>query len=160
MPRTALHRCLLGNARVLCIAMLCIVDLHEGSATGRPSCVATPLSRAEAESLVLAIPAALAAKESGGQVSAEQWFPGEDCRIEEFYFFMLLSTVGTPNTPLNNGMLGYFGVHKVTGKVVELNSSEPSVRGDKLLKVQLRLMTKHCITPSVVNRFPNISIER
>ncbi len=109
---------------------------------------------------MLAIPAALAAKESGGQVSAEQWFPGEDCRIEEFYFFMLLSTVGTPNTPLNNGMLGYFGVHKVTGKVVELNSSEPSVRGDKLLKVQLRLMTKHCITPSVVNRFPNISIER
>jgi hypothetical protein len=110
------------------------------------SCVATPLSRKEAERLVLSVPDALVAKKLGGKLSAMAYKPPHSNDV--FYYFTLLSTVSTPTTPLNNGMLGYFSVNKISGRVV--NVADEDAAGKELEKLQAKLRAKHCIGQDVV----------
>lgn len=123
----------------LCAALL--LGFIESASAGGPSCVATPLSRKEAERLVLSVPDALVAKKMGGKLSAMEYKPPQSNDV--FYYFTLLSTVSTPTTPLNNGMLGYFSVNKLTGRVV--NVADEDTVSKELEKLQAKLRAKHCI---------------
>jgi len=106
------------------------------------------------------IPQAVAAKRIGGKLSIVDWSPGSGYRTETFYFYELLSTKSTETTPLDNGVLGYFGVNKRTGQVVESNSEKPSVDGSELRKLQVRLRQKHCVGQDVVTLEANLTLER
>jgi hypothetical protein len=122
------------------------VGLVEATSGGESSCVATPLARREAERLVLSVPEALVAKKMGGKLSATEYKPPHS--NDDFYYFTLLSTVSTPTTPLDNGMLGYFSVNKLTGRVV--NVADEDAVGKELEKLQAKLRTKHCIGRALV----------
>ena len=129
---------------LLCAALLFVAI--EPPARCESPCVATPLSRKEAERLVLSIPDALAAKKMGGKLSAMESQPPHS--NDSFYYFTLLSTISAPTTPLNNGMLGYFSVNKVTGRVV--NVADEDTVGKELEKLQAKLRAKHCIGRGLV----------
>ena len=116
------------------------------ASAGTSSCVATPLSRKEAERLVLSVPDAFVSKKMGGKLSAIEYKPPHS--NDAFYYFTLLSTVSTPTTPLNNGMLGYFSVNKLTGRVVNV-AGEDAV-GKELEGIQAKLRAKHCIGQDLV----------
>src|SRR5471032_73275 len=106
-------------------------------------CTATPISQLEAQHLVTLIPQAVTAAQLGGKVEAMQWNPayGKDL----FFYFMLLSTVSPPNTPLDNGMLGYYAVNKLSGRVVEAVVGTETMRGQELESLQANVRAKHCI---------------
>lgn len=123
-------------------------------------CSATRLSTKEAESLLRVTPGALEAKRLDGKLSIVLWSPGASYRTDEFYFYQLLSSKSLPTTPLDNGMIGYFGVNKVTGQVVEMNSDKPSVEGTELSRVQQAVRAKHCIGSDLVARHQDVSLER
>jgi len=106
------------------------------------------------------IPQGLAAKHVGGKLSIVVWSPGANYRLDEFYFYEVLSTKSTTTNSLGNGVIGYFGVNKTTGQVVELNSTEPSVKGAELEKMQSRLRAKRCVSPDLVLKHQNIPLER
>ncbi len=57
-------------------------------------------------------------------------------------------------------MIGYFGVNKSTGEVVELNSGMPHVEGAELRQAQLKLRSRHCIKQELVLRNSDVPIER
>lgn len=124
------------------------------------SCSPTMVSSTEAKVLLNAIPQALAAKHIGGKVSIIDWSPGNSYRTESFYFYEVLSTKGTETTPLDNGVLGYFGVNKATGQVVELNSEEPSVNGSELTRLQEQFRQKHCVGQDMITKNTNLALER
>ena len=112
-----------SSSRIAVIAtlVLALIGVPTAADCQKP-CPATPLSKKEAVDLLRFIPAAQAAQQIGGSISAVDWSPGYTFRDDVYYFFMLLSTKSPPGSPLDNGMLGYFGVNKMTGQVVELNS--------------------------------------
>jgi hypothetical protein len=125
---------------LLCAALLFVVI--EQVARCEPPCTVTPLSRLEAERLVMAVPEAVTAEKMGGKLSVVAWKPAHP--NASFYYFMLLSTVSSPTTPLNNGMLGYFSVDRETGRVINV-AGEKTV-GKELERLQARLRVKHCIS--------------
>jgi hypothetical protein len=148
-------------SRVLVMALLLCIGLAVPyRAECQSSCSPTPLSSSEAKELLNAIPQALAAKHISGKISIIDWSPGESYRTESFYFYEVLSTKSTETTPLNNGVLGYFGVNRTTGQVVELNSAEPSANGSKLTKLQERLRKKHCVSQDLITKNANLPLER
>ena len=126
---------------LLCAALLFVAI--EPSARCEPACAATPLTQQEAERLVMAVPEAVTAEKIGGKLSVVTWKPAHP--NTSFYYFMLLSTVSTPTTPLDNGMLGYFSINKETGRVVN-DAGEVTV-GKELERLQAKLRAKHCIKP-------------
>jgi len=123
-------------------------------------CRPTALSQREGQQLLEAIPQALAAQHAGGKLSVVEWNPGSGYRAEVFYLYMLLSTKSLPTTPLDNGVLGYFGVNKTTGEVVELNSGKPSVQGTTLMKLQKKIRASHCIDRQLVIANQDIPLEK
>jgi hypothetical protein len=128
--------------------------------SAQTSCVPTPLSPNEAKVLLKNIPEALSAKHIGGKLSVIDWSPGSSYRTESFYLYELLSTKSTETTPLDNGVLGYFGVNKRTGQVVELNSDKPSVEGAELKRLQVRFRKEHCIGADLVAKEANLTLEK
>jgi hypothetical protein len=123
-------------------------------------CGPSALSRKEAQSLLEVIPGALAAEHSGGKLSAVDWSPGSGYRLDAFYFYELLSTKSLKTTPLENGVIGYFGVNKTTGQIVELNSARSSVQGAALTRMQNKIRLKHCISPELVRSNRDIPLEK
>jgi len=124
-------------------------------------CSAVPFSPDEARSLLRAIPDALAAKHIGGKLSTVEWRPpGSGYRVENFFLFELLSTKSLPTTPLNNGVLGYYGVNKTTGDVVELNSDKNPIQGHALKLMQDKLRALHCVSSDLVLKNRVIPLER
>lgn len=124
------------------------------------TCSPSVLSRHEAQGLLRVIPEALAASKVGGKLSVVDWSPGPHYRLDEFYFYELLSTKSPPTTPLGNGVIGYFGVNKFTGQVVELNSPDPAVQGTNLERMQTRLRAQHCIGRDFVRKYQDIPLEK
>jgi hypothetical protein len=61
---------------------------------------------------------------------------------------------------LDNGVLGYFGVNKRSGQVVELNAEKPAVEGTALRKLQVRLRKEHCISVDLVAKDANLTLEK
>jgi hypothetical protein len=125
---------------------------------GQTSCSPTLLSPNEARTLLKAISEAVSAKRIGGKLQIVDWSPGSSYRTESFYFYELLSTKSTETTPLENGVLGYFGVNKTTGQVVELNSDNPSVEGTELKGLQVRFRKEHCIGKELVAENANLTL--
>jgi hypothetical protein len=124
---------------LLCaVLLLAFIELSQAA---EPRCEATPLSHREAELLVLSVPDAFVARKMGGRVFAVEYQPPHPKHA--FYYFMLLSTVSTLTTPLDNGMLGYFSVDKMTGRVV--NVAGENTVGKDLAKLQGRLRARHCV---------------
>jgi hypothetical protein len=142
------------------ILLLCLALLIPQIAKCQPSCSPSLLSSNEAKTLLNAIPQALAARHIGGKISVVDWFPGASYRTENFYFYEVLSTKSTETTPLDNGVLGYFGVNKATGQVVELNSEKPSVEAPELKRLQRRYRQAHCVGPDLIDKNTNLTIER
>ncbi len=128
-------------------------------ASGQP-CTNSPFTRDEARDLVKAVPDAIASKKMGGELSAVDWTPPTGYNKEKFYLFELLTTKSLPTTPLGNGVVGYFGVNKATGQVVELNSDKPAVLGPELKRLQQKLRTKHCVSRSLVKRNSKMPLEQ
>ncbi len=106
--------------------------------------------------MVELIPAARYARKTGGTISALDWRPGYDYRDDIYYFFVVFTYPPT-GTPLDNGLLGYFGVNKVTGEVVDLN--EELVHDPALNEMQKKLRTKHCVSPEEVTKNQTIPLE-
>lgn len=144
---------------LLLTGLALLARLPASCAGSGKTCTPSEISGTEAEKVLGSIPAALAAKYSGGTLSFVKWDPGSDFRSGQFYFFQLLSS-STSDTPLDNGMIGYFGVNKRTGEVVELNSDKPHVDGTELQRVQKALRIKHCITEKLVRANADLSLER
>jgi hypothetical protein len=146
---------------VLLISLLTFcVSTPSHVASGQVSCTPSSISSSEAKRLLKLVPEALAARRIGGQLSVVDWSPGNSYRTENFYFYELLSTKSTDTTPLDNGMLGYFGVNKQTGQVVELNSEKTAVEGTDLRRLQIRFRKEHCISEDLVAKDANLTIER
>lgn len=129
------------------------------SASGQ-NCRSSLLTPDEARDVVKAVPDAIASKKIGGELSVIDWAPGNSYNTEKFYFFELLTTNSLPTTPLGNGVLGYFGVSKVTGQVVELNSQSQEVQGAELRRLQQKLRTKHCVTKELTRRNLDLPLEK
>ena len=152
--------CNLLNTRVflfLTIAALLPV-LAVAQSSVRP-CLSTPITKHEAQDLVKAIPDAIASTKIGGDLSVVDWKPPKGYNAGKFYLFELLTTKSLPTTPLGNGVLGYFGVNKATGQVVELNSDKPAVEGPELRKLQDKLRVRHCISKDLVRRNLHVPLE-
>jgi hypothetical protein len=123
------------------------------SSVASASCSPTPLSQAEGHDLVMGIPAAIAARASGGHVSAVPSGP----KRRLFYTFMLLTDGKQPPTLLDNGLLGYFAVNRITGRVVEATAGEETMRGETLDRLQSRLRSEHCINDALVKKYEAVS---
>jgi len=124
------------------------------------SCAARLLTKQDAQVLLGVIPQALAAKRIGGKVSIVDWSPGADFRSDMYYFYEVLSSRSTDTIPLGNGVIGYFGVNKFNGQVVELNSDRAAVKGEELKRLQSRLRAKYCISRARELKFGNVPLER
>lgn len=149
-----------GRRLAILIAALALLTSMPVSCVGlEKACTPSQISQPEAEKVLGSTPAALAARQSGGTLTFVGWDPGSDFRSERFYFFQLLSS-STSGSPLDNGMLGYFGVNKATAEVVELNSDKPHVEGAELQRVQKTLRTKHCVTEELVRANADLSLEK
>jgi hypothetical protein len=142
------------------LVLCCVVLGLPCDARSQQSCTATPLSQRDAQLLLRAIPDALGARAIGGKISLVEWAPRTRYRTESFFFYEILSTKSTETTPLDNGVLGYFGVNKLTGEVVQLSSQEPSVQGKELGALQRRLRRNHCIGNDLVLRNRDLPLER
>lgn len=138
----------------------CVLNPFVMSANSQAQCSATRLSTKEAEGLLRVIPEALEAEHLGGRVPVVMWSPGVSYRTDEFYFYQLVSTKSLATTPLDNGMIGYFGVSKITGQVVELNSDQRSVEGTELSRAQRTIRAKHCVSRDLVAQHQDVSLER
>ena len=147
------------NLALLMTGLALLTCLPASCAGLEKACTPSDISRTEAEKVLGSIPAALEAKHSGGTLSFVRWDPGSDFRSGRFYFFQLLSST-TSETPLDNGMIGYFGVNKKTGEVVELNSAKPHVDGTELQRLQKALRAKHCVTEQLVRANADLSLEK
>jgi hypothetical protein len=123
-------------------------------------CSLSAFSQKEARSLLEVIPDALAARHLGGKLSVVDWDAGSNYRTDFFYLYEVLSTKSPPLTPLDNGVLGYFGVNKSTGEVVELNSASNPVQGMTLSKMQESLRAKHCVPHQLIVRNQDIPLEK
>ena len=110
-------------------------------------CSATVLSPKEAQELVMAIPLAEIAKNAGGKVLTTDWDPGPSYRKDIFYFYFVGTTgKGRQTTLLDNGVIGYFAVNRITGRVVEgLPPKFETIEGKVLAEMQARIRAKHCI---------------
>lgn len=148
-----------GRKLSLLITGLALLAGAASCAGSEKACTPSELSRSEAEKVLSSIPAALTAKHAGGTLSYVRWDPGRDFRSGQFYFFQLLSS-STSDSPLDNGMIGYFGVNKATAEVVELNSDKPHVQGTELQRVQKALRTKHCVTQELVRANADLALEK
>jgi len=113
-------------------------------------CTATPISQLEAQHLVTLIPQAVIAAGLGGKVEAKQYDPSDG--KDMFFYFMLLSSVSPPNTPLDNGMLGYYAVNKLSGQVIEAVVGAETMRGQELERFQAKVRAKHCIGQTLVSK--------
>jgi len=112
-------------------------------ARAQASCTASPLSSAEAEQLLDAIPSAVAAAQRGAKLVARDWNPGDSYRRDLFYFAAFYAT-GLSDA--DGGLLGYFAVNKLTGVVFDLSVPPgESVTGAELAGLQTTLRWKHCI---------------
>lgn len=152
--------CSISRRVAMILLLLCIGLAVPYRAECQSFCSSSPLSLVEAKTLLSAIPQALAAKHIGGKISIVDWAPGTNYRTESFYFYEVLSSKSTETTPLDNGVLGYFGVNKATGQVVELNSEKPSVEGSELKKLQVRYREKHCVNEDLIIKNANLALER
>ena len=126
-------------------AALCVTS------TAHASCRASPLSKAESAAVLKFIPVATDASRNGGSLSVVPWKPQGGFRTDTFYLFRLLSSAGD-NTPLGNGVLGYYGVNKWTGDVLELNSTSPFVVGGTLKRYQSKVIRNHCLARYIPSR--------
>jgi hypothetical protein len=150
----------MGVTGLSVITILCGILFAADNAQQRPkSCGPTPILRDEAEKLLGVVPEVLAAKHEGGKLTFVNWEPGPDYRVRTFYFFQVLSTA-TSTTVLDNGMIGYFGVNRVTGEVVELNSDKPHVDGIDLKRLQTALRVKHCVNDKLVRANADVPLEK
>ena len=122
-------------------------------------CRTTRLTDRDARQILSTIPQALTTKRLGGRLSFVEWRPQRGYRTDLFFLFQLLTTA-TSITALNNGLIGYFGVNKITGEVVELSSAEPNVRGQKLRRTQAEVRARHCIPEKLVRRNSAIPLEK
>ena len=145
---------------IFAIALFMCFFLPFHPALGQTACSPSALAPEEARNLLKMIPDALAATKTGGKLSLVDWSPGPHYRLDEFYFYELLTTKSLPTTPLDNGVIGYFGVNKFTGQVVELNSPDPEVKGTGLEKMQTSLRTRHCVGRDLVRKYQDIPLEK
>src|SRR5438270_4062052 len=146
----SIRRSMMGVTALLFVTVVCGILFAAGDAQQRPkSCSPTHISRDEAEKLLAVVPEALAAKHAGGKLTFVNWEAGSDYNVNAFYLFQVLSTA-TSTTVLDSGIIGYFGVNKLTGEVVELNSDKPLVDGTDLKRMQVSLRAKHCINEQLV----------
>jgi hypothetical protein len=119
------------------------------STVATAACSASQLSQVDAVDLVFSIPEVLQAKEMGGRVTPVVLHPGNG--EDTFFYFMLVSTVNTPAVALDNGLLGYFAVNKVSGRVIR-TVDEVEVISDALKQKQIEVRHKHCVTQKVVEQ--------
>lgn len=147
------------SARRLLVLIFCGCLFGGGAQPREKACSPSRIARHEAERLLAVVPKALNAEHAGGRVALVRWDPGPSYRADMYYFYQLLSTA-TPTTSLDNGMIGYFGVNKSTGEVVELNSATPHVEGTALKQAQLKLRSRHCIDQELVGRNSDLPLER
>jgi len=143
----------------ICVAAIFMLLLVVPEAFPQTGCSPAPLSQDDARNLVRLIPDALAAQRIGGKLTVIDWKPGHDYREDVFFFFELLSTKSLPTTPLDNGVLGYFGVNRTTGEVVQLDS-DTWIKGATLKRLQDKLRASHCISADLVRKNRCLSLER
>lgn len=106
------------------------------------TCVPRAFSRVEAEGILRTIPQVLVLRPSADDPSLVEWSPGATYRTEDFFFFEVLASRRRA-TVLDNGVIGYFGVNKSTGEVLELNSPRRFVWGPALERLQNKLRAEH-----------------
>ena len=131
------------------------LTLQAGGAAAAP-CTATALSKAEARMLMLKIPEAILIRGTGGTVEPTDSDAKGTYPHSIFYNFML-QTSNTQGTLLDNGLIGYYAVNRISGGVVNLMLDPGEVLGPELTKAQLLLRKKHCIDPHMVDANRNLS---
>ena len=108
-------------------------------------CAPTLLSEAEAKQLVMLVPVAQSISQSGGTLIAEPC-----CKPSEPFYTFMVTTDLVKATLLENGLVGYFSVNKITGQVFDVADVE-SV-GPQLRVLQQRLRAKHCVSEAVLDQ--------
>jgi hypothetical protein len=93
----------------------------------------------------------------GATVSVEPWNPGGNARRDIFWFFELSQYPGS-NTPTGSGLIGYFGVNRWNGDVIDANSDivqDPALAPNQTIAIQ-----SHCLGQFVSTRHVDIAGER
>lgn len=140
--------------RLILLLALVIPLIVVPNAQSKTSCTATPFSREEAKYLLTFIPQAVIARRAGSKIEAVNWNPGPSYRKDLFFFYLLLASgSGMHTTMLDNGVIGYFAVNKVTGRVVGGPSGDQTIEGEALMRVQTKLRTEHCINQNLVDKY-------
>lgn len=110
-------------------------------------CKPYQMSETEASDLLLSLDVIAEARERGGTPGPISYIPGNNShpRTDRFYFFVIYAGGGA-----DNGLLGYYAVDKVTGRVID-DVLLQDVTGKSLVEAQERLRTKHCVTAKMVD---------
>jgi hypothetical protein len=137
-------RSIASSIRKLLLAVL-LLACSAPVVSGQSTCTSTPLSKKEAEKLVLAVPDALVSKKLGGKLFLYPWHFSTPY---DSYNFELRSTVSPPSAPIDNGLVGYYNVSTKTGRVLNVALAEEV--GVELSKLQRTLRRKHCISSEAV----------
>jgi hypothetical protein len=116
------------------------------------SCIATPLSRPEAEQLLFTMPRALAVEKQGGALWTVEWHPTSS-RADLFYFFQL---VGNGVQAADGGNLGYYAVNKITGSVID-GLLDNAITGEALADLQGKMRVKHCVSVDSLNAYKDVT---
>ncbi len=139
------------------LAALAWLSVAASASAAEAPCISSKLTRAEAEQLVLQVPAVLAIQGSGGKVEAQDWQPaGAYGRSSTFFYYFALQRPKLETLPLQSGLVGHFAVNVYSGRVVSLDGGG-EVDNAALVKLQSQLRAKHCISAQLVQENAEIS---
>ncbi|HEY4357822.1 MAG TPA: hypothetical protein VGN16_18870 [Acidobacteriaceae bacterium] len=103
----------------------------------------TSLSDNEAQALLQAIPSSISAKRQGVAVDIEKSGPTQGFPNEDFFVAAVVRERPAQESPLGNGILGYFAVDRHTGEVISLNDFT-KVKSKHLDEVRFRMCRGKC----------------
>ena len=121
-------------------------------------CVASRLSDDEASQLVMHVPDAIRAEHAGGKLYTLDYAPDINYRKDLFIFFELHTKGdGVKTTLLENGLIGYFAVNKITGQVFNGLPEFGAITGKSLSKLQSKLRSAHCIGKALTAKYNDVT---
>jgi hypothetical protein len=128
----------------LVIFLATILSAFPVAAHATMKCESTPLTQIEAKSLIELAPMILRSKRHGAKIDIIRWKPGKSVARAKFHTFMVATTEHR-STVLSNGLIGYFGVNKWTGDVLQLDNPGGPLIGKELSQAQAHLIRSHCL---------------
>ncbi|MEO6216705.1 MAG: hypothetical protein ABIO86_11790 [Sphingomonas sp.] len=114
------------------------------TSTAAAKCKPTPITKGEAVNELKLMGYSLEVRQSGKSVSTVDWRPLSGYRVKSFFLFLVMAP--KDQTPMENGIVGYYGVNKWTADVLEQNEDGTFETSGPLRRYQNFLRKKHCLS--------------